>query len=72
MANMMVMADAGKLRLAGPFLDKGDLRGIFIIDAASEDEVNELLSHDPAIANGFLTAEIKKWYGPAGLKVDKK
>jgi uncharacterized protein YciI len=69
MKNIKAMHKAGKLKLAGPFAEKGDLRGIFIIDAASEDEVKELLSHDEALAAGFLTAEIKRWYGPKGLTV---
>lgn len=72
MANINAMADLGKLKLAGPFVNGGDYRGIFIIDAATEEEVKELLSKDNAIAEGFLLPEIKKWYGPAGLKVDKQ
>jgi len=72
MANMTVMADAGKLKLAGPFVKDPDFRGLFIIDAATEEEVKELLSKDTAIAEGFLVPEIKKWLGPEGLKVDKQ
>jgi len=71
MANIQAMADAGKLKLAGPFIKGGEYRGIFIIDAVSEEEVNELLSHDPAISAGFLKPQIKQWYGPEGLKVEK-
>jgi uncharacterized protein YciI len=69
MENIKAMNKAGKLKLAGPFKDKGELRGIFIIDAETEEEVNGLLSHDPAIESGLLSAEIKKWYGPKGLTV---
>ena len=62
----------GKCRLAGPFLDGGETRGILILDAASEEEAKELCSRDPAVINGRLTAVIKPWYGPAGLKVEKR
>lgn len=72
LANIQKMFDEGKCRLAGPFLDNGDTRGILIMDAASEDEVRELLKNDPAITNGRLTAVIRPWYGPAGLYAEPK
>lgn len=72
MAHINDMFKAGKLRLAGPFLDGGEMRGIFILDVASEEEAKELCSKDPAVINGRLETVIKKWYGPAGLKVEPK
>lgn len=60
MANINAIAEAGKLKLAGPFIGEKELRGIFIVDAATEDEVKELLSKDTAIEAGFLLPEIKK------------
>jgi uncharacterized protein len=72
MANMNEMFKAGKLRLAGPFLDGGEMRGIWILDVATEVEARELCSKDPAVINGRLEVVIKKWYGPAGLKVEPK
>lgn len=68
-ANIMQMWKDGKCKLAGPFLDNTSMRGILIMDVATEEEVNELLKNDPAITNGLLVAEIKPWYGPAGLTV---
>lgn len=70
MSNIKAMAKTGKLKLAGPFEAKSDIRGIFIIDAASEDEVKELLKNDPAITSEALIADIRLWYGPKGLKVE--
>ena len=67
MANIKKMADMGKLVLAGPFGDKGDLRGIFIMDVASKEEAEKLCQDDPAIAAGALSIEIKPWWGPKGL-----
>ena len=36
--------------------------GIFIFDAASKEEVEELLKADPAIAAGRLAYEIHLWW----------
>ena len=72
LANIQKMFDEGKCRLAGPFLDDGETRGIFILDVASVEEAKELLSNDPAINSGRLIPVIKPWYGPAGLIVERK
>ena len=62
MQNMEVMANAGKLTLAGPFGDDGDWRGLFIFNAATKEEVEALLKKDPAIAAGRLDYEIHPWW----------
>ena len=69
MANIMTMFEAGKLKLAGPFMDEGKTEGIFILDVATEEEARKLLANDPLIAIGGLDAEIRPWYGPKGLTV---
>lgn len=66
MANMEVMAAAGKLIVAGPFGDDGNWRGIFIFDAASKEEVEKLLQTDPAIKAGRLDYEIHPWWTAKG------
>ncbi len=71
-ANLERMYYEGKSKLAGPFMDGGEMRGIVILDVASEEEAREQMSRDPAIINGRLEAVIKKWYGPAGLIVEPK
>lgn len=70
MANIERMFNEGKLRLAGPFEDGGEMRGILILDVATEEEAYKQINMDPAIINGMLEAVIKKWYGPAGLIVE--
>ncbi|MBN8547522.1 MAG: hypothetical protein J0L60_15440 [Ignavibacteria bacterium] len=70
MANINRMADLGVLRIAGPFMDNGDWRGIFIMDVKTEEEVIENLKQDPAIAAGRLKYEIHPWYGPATIKTN--
>lgn len=62
MANINKMSESGKLQIAGPFGDEGNWRGIFIFDAATEDEVIELLKDDPAIQSGRLAYEIHPWW----------
>ena len=72
MANLERMYYEGKSILAGPFMDGGEMRGIVILDVASEEEARAQMNRDPAIINGRLEAVIKKWYGPAGLIVEPK
>lgn len=66
LANIQRLADEGKLIVAGPFLDDKDLRGIFIFDSESEDEVRELVETDPAISIGRLRYEIHPWMTAKG------
>jgi uncharacterized protein len=66
MTNINAMADAGKLMMAGPMGDDGNWRGIFVIDVDTQEEVEELLKNDPAIAAGRLRAEIHPWWCAKG------
>jgi uncharacterized protein len=70
MANIRKMAEAGKLIVAGPMGDNGDLRGIFIFNAKSPDEVRDMVNQDPAIQAGRLIVELHPWYAAAGLRVN--
>lgn len=65
--NIRRMAEMGKLVLAGPFLDKGEIRGIYIFDVPSVEDARELTSTDPAIQAGTLVMELHPWYGSAAL-----
>lgn len=69
MANIRRLAAEGKLALAGPFEDAGDLRGLFVLDAATMEEARALCDSDPAIAAGRLRAEIFAWWAPEGVGV---
>jgi uncharacterized protein YciI len=68
MANIQRMADEGKLILAGPFMDDGDLRGIYIFNVETVEEAQELTKTDPAIQAGRLIMELHPWYGSAALQ----
>lgn len=67
MDNIMRMAENGDLLMAGPFLDTGSLRGIYIFNVRTIEEARQLTETDPAIQAGSLVMELKKWYGPAAL-----
>ena len=57
----------GKIKVAGPFGDNGNWRGIFIFDCATEEEVRKLLDTDPMIAAGRPAYELHPWYtAPTG------
>jgi uncharacterized protein YciI len=58
LAYIRSQAEAGKYKLAGPFLDKGNIAGILIIDVPTEAEAKEIVSHDPMVQSGRFTLEI--------------
>jgi uncharacterized protein YciI len=65
--NINKMAEEGKLVLAGPFMDEGEIRGIYVFDVPTIEEAEELTNSDPAVQAGSLVMELHQWYGSAGL-----
>jgi uncharacterized protein YciI len=65
--NITRMAEAGSLVLAGPFLDDGEIRGIYIFNVESIEEAEALTKTDPAIQAGSLIMELHPWYGSAAI-----
>lgn len=76
MENIKRMADSGKLILAGPFGDNGDLRGMFVFhSSASLEELKKMAEQDPAVKAGRLVLEWHPWYSAKGITIvqgDKK
>lgn len=66
--NIKRLAAAGVLVLAGPFLDQGELRGIYIFKVKTVEEARKLTETDPAIKAGSLIMELHPWYGSAALQ----
>ena len=66
MANIGRMAERGALVAAGPFLNGGDLRGLFVF-APEADSLSGLLAGDPAISSGRLECRLSTWMAPSGL-----
>jgi uncharacterized protein len=62
LANIRALWQAGKMVIAGPMGDDGDLRGIFVFDVATLDEAKALVASDPAVKAGRLVAEIHPWW----------
>ena len=67
MDNIGRMAEEGKLILAGPFMDDGEIRGIYIFNVKTVEEARALTQTDPAIQAGRLVMELHPWYGSAAL-----
>ena len=65
--NIGLLAEEGKLVVAGPFLDKGDLAGIFIFNVTTIEEAKALTATDPAVKAGLFEIELRPWYGSAAL-----
>lgn len=65
--NIRRLAKDGKLILAGPFLDDGDIGGIYVFDVQTVAEARALAESDPAVKAGRLQMEFHPWYGPAML-----
>ena len=70
MANIKKMAATGKLIVAGPFSDNGDLRGVFIFKLKSVDEARAMVDADPAVRAGRLVVELHPWFAAEGLRVN--
>lgn len=69
MDNIKRMADTGKLVLAGPFGDNGDLRGMFVFQGASLEELKQMAEQDPAVKAGRLVLEWRPWYSAKGITI---
>ena len=65
--NITRLANEGKLAIAGPCLDAGEMRGIFIYNVTTIEEAKVLFESDPAVQAGRLVAEYHPWYGSAAL-----
>jgi uncharacterized protein YciI len=65
--NIIRMADEGMVVFAGPFMDDGDLRGMYIFNVTTIEEAKALTETDPAVQAGRLEMELHPWYGSAAL-----
>ena len=66
MANMEAYAARGILQIAGPMMDDGDIRGIFILDAPDRAGAEAMCGDDPAVKAGRLLCDIRPWLSQKG------
>jgi uncharacterized protein len=66
MANMTAYAEKGVLQIAGPFMDDGDWRGIFILDVPDRAAAEAMCADDPAVKAERLACEIHPWMSQPG------
>jgi myo-inositol-1(or 4)-monophosphatase len=69
LANIARLHAEGKIILAGPFLDKTDLRGVFLFDVETVEEAKALCDTDPALQAGSLRVELHPWYSAKGIGI---
>lgn len=67
MAHMRKTHEAGKLIVAGPIGDDGDLRGILVYRTGSLEEAKTLAEADPAVVAGRLKVELHPWLVQKGV-----
>jgi uncharacterized protein YciI len=72
MAHIVKMAETGKLLVAGPFSDNGDLRGMLIFRVDTPEEAKALAEQDPAVKAGRLVLEWHPWFAAKNITVTAK
>jgi uncharacterized protein YciI len=72
MANILKMAETGKLLVAGPFTDDGDLRGLFVFRTGTLEEAKAMAELDPAVKAGRLRLEWHPWFAAKNITVTAK
>jgi uncharacterized protein YciI len=55
------LLDAGKVVIAGPFTDGGEVTGVFIFRAKSADEARGWAEADPSVVSGHHIVEMHPW-----------
>jgi uncharacterized protein len=61
MAHLEASGKSGKLVIAGPLSDDGNIRGILVYKTATIDEARAIAAADPAVKAGRLKVELHPW-----------
>lgn len=65
LARIEEMRQAGKILVAGPFMDNSDIRGVLVY-ATTADEAKAHIEEDPFVKSGFMKMEIYSWLTAEG------
>jgi uncharacterized protein len=69
MTHLTKMYNEGKMDLAGPIMQDGEIKGICVYNVPSLEEAKKLAESDPAVTSGRLVVEILPWYSQKGAKL---
>lgn len=68
LAHLGRMHEMGKLVVAGPFGDNGEIRGILVFRGKdSMEDLKKLAEDDPAVKAGRMVVELHPWYVQEGV-----
>lgn len=67
-AYVLSLLETGKVMIAGPLGDKGDILGVYILRAKSAEEAKALVDDDPGVKGGHLAAEMIPWWSEDVMK----
>lgn len=59
---VLSLLDSGKVVIAGPFTDGGEVSGVFVFRATSADEAKSWAEADPSVVAGHHTVEMHPWW----------
>lgn len=65
-ANSLI--ESGKAVIAGRFDDDGDIRGVYILRAASAEEARTWADNSPVVKSGHIVAEMHPWWAEDVMK----
>ncbi len=60
--------ESGKVVIAGPLAEDGDIRGVTIFRTNSPEEAKALAENDPLVKAGFFTVEMHPWWSEEVMK----
>lgn len=66
MAHLQASGKSGKLVVAGPLTDNGDIRGILVYKTATIEEASAIAAADPAVKAGRFKVEMHRWFVSKG------
>ena len=59
---VLAALESGKAVIAGPFMDGGEIDGVYVFRASSAAEAKAWAEGDPSVVSGFRVAEMHPWW----------